>query len=313
MDDGQREAEIYESARLAACRHERLLASGKCATCFALPGCKHEWKHYGFGWLICARPRCAFRQYDPSSPLHRSDDPRPERELDAERESLLAQLEAASGLWETHEPTRAHDLWVAATQAWRDALREAEKREREPLAAAERARVIALARVRGDAMKAAVRVHAQLEIDRATAVQELRSKVDRLLRELPNREQWAQFYEREIAPASRWLHPVERCGECGKPFVRTKTRRFCSDTCSARRRMRGRGTQSARRDAAADALKKHAAGCRLCKQGKECPRVSIILASAPSTDALAHRGDVTPEDADEMLALEGRARRRRSP
>jgi hypothetical protein len=56
--------------RNASCRHPRKLDSGRCATCFAIPDCKHLLTVDGFGRFRCVRSGCGYREFDPDNHRH---------------------------------------------------------------------------------------------------------------------------------------------------------------------------------------------------------------------------------------------------
>lgn len=149
------------------------------------------------------------------------------------------------------------------------------------------------------------------------ALPELRARASALGWALVSPAQYASFYREEVLPAwSQLGGEVRRCPECGGAFALSdKRQRYCSDTCSARQRNRGRQKVGNGRSAAETARKRaevkvrsHFQSCNECKAGRFCPTREALL---QSDDALSRRSDdVTPELAEEMQASQGRKRKR---
>lgn len=146
---------------------------------------------------------------------------------------------------------------------------------------------------------------------------ELRARARALGWALVPPAQYADFYRREILPAlNRLGSEVSRCPECGEAFVpRHKRQRYCSDTCSARQRNRGRqkagngrsAVETARRRTE-DRIRRHFESCKACRAGAPCDRREAMF---QADDALAHRSyEMTPELAEEVQASAGRQRKR---
>lgn len=124
--------------------------------------------------------------------------------------------------------------------------------------------------------------------------------------------QYADFYRREILPAlNRLGSEVSRCPECGEAFVpRHKRQRYCSDTCSARQRNRGRQKAGKGLSAQETAMRRakhrfqlHWDSCKACRAGRNCATREAML---QAQDALSHRSyEMTPELADEVQASSG--------
>ena len=50
------------SRKLGDCAHLELLPSGQCKGCGSLPGCAHDLRATGDGWLGCVREGCGYRR-----------------------------------------------------------------------------------------------------------------------------------------------------------------------------------------------------------------------------------------------------------
>ena len=48
--------------KLGDCTHPEVLPSGQCKACGSLPGCAHDFRAAGDGWLRCVRDGCGHRR-----------------------------------------------------------------------------------------------------------------------------------------------------------------------------------------------------------------------------------------------------------
>jgi hypothetical protein len=147
---------------------------------------------------------------------------------------------------------------------------------------------------------------------------ELRDKASALGWALASPTQYADFYRQEILPTlSRMGGPILRCPECCVAFSpKNKRQRYCSNTCSARYRNRGRQKVGKGRSAmettkkrAEDQLQRHWNSCKLCLSGKPCARREAFLQADDALSHISYR--IAPEDAVELQASSGRKRKRR--
>ena len=131
------------------------------------------------------------------------------------------------------EDDRALRASVTASYLWAGARKEAAKGERDPVRAMNVARAIALGQQTDPAVASYIEEQANLEVARATAIVTLGEKAADLARTLPTPEQWRNFYEREVAPTLEWRAPLAWC-DCGKPFLPSSRRQYCSTGCEDR-------------------------------------------------------------------------------
>lgn len=180
------------------------------------------------------------------------------REREARREAVRITRET-EGIWQSVRQRRARATWQPATR-WR---------------------------VGPDGI--AVRC----ELPREQQWVALKHYVQEFTGTLPTPKQYAEFHANVIAPAMRLIsgNTVGRCEGCGEPVVATRPdQRFCSDTCSARNRNRGRNK-------IASAAQRHFARCARCSTGKPCKDLERLAATggrrgdAMGRRTAGHRGD----------------------
>lgn len=128
---------------------------------------------------------------------------------------------------------RALRASVTASYLWAGARKEAAKGESDAVRAINVAREIALGQQTDPDVASHIEDLANLEVARATAIVTLGEKAAALARTLPTPEQWRTFYESEVAPTLEWRAPLAWC-DCGKPFLPSSRRQYCSTICEDR-------------------------------------------------------------------------------
>ena len=212
------------------------------------------------------------------------------------------------------EEDRDRRASLEAAWEWSVALREVARGERDPRAAVEATRDLALSRTAAVDVQAAIRETAGSEMAKADALAELGTKGLDLARTRPTREQWAESYDDVIGPAAGYRGPIQFC-ECGKPFNGDGRRSYCSDDCAKRAQdRRRRERRQAEKEEAERALKEHDASCASCRRGAPCEDheglLDVVMGGRIGTytaESLYSTGDVAewadrPEDEDQEHA-----------
>lgn len=193
-----------------------------------------------------------------------------------------------------HELEDARDRRASLEAAWEwsGALREVARGERDPRAAVEATRDLALSRTAAVDVQASIRETAGRDLAKVDALTELGVKAEELARTRPTREQWVESYDAVIATAASWSGPIQYC-ECGKPFNGDGRRLYCSDACGSRIRMAKKRIpdqlQREKAEVALEALRKHLAECGECLRiRRPCERALELMADSEA----ARNGDL---------------------